>query len=91
MRIFYEIELFKIVGRNWIKSTGLWHICCLFAGLKISGSLLYRGGAANFFFNQNCLFFSVNLCRCLGKNQLHVVSTRSLLILLTAIIITTSH
>jgi len=91
MRIFYEIELFKIVGRNWIKSIGLWHICCLFAGLKISGNLLYRGAAEYFLKNQNCLFFYVNLCRYLGKNQLHIVSTRSLLVLLTAIIITTSH
>jgi len=48
MRILYEIELFKIIGRNIIKSTGLWYTCCLFAGLKILGRLLYRGGAAEF-------------------------------------------
>jgi hypothetical protein len=48
MRIFYKIELFKIVGRNKIKSTGLWYIYFLFAGLKILDSFPYRGGAAEF-------------------------------------------
>ena len=47
MRIFYEIELFKIVGRNRIKSTSLWHIYCLFVGL-ILGRYTYREGVAEF-------------------------------------------
>jgi uncharacterized membrane protein YdjX (TVP38/TMEM64 family) len=37
------------------------------------------------------IFFPVNLCKCLGKNQLHVVSTRLLLVLLAMIMTTTSH
>jgi len=50
----------------------------LFAGLKILGSFPYRGGVAkkNLFLNQNCLSkYSSNLCRYIGENQLHVVST----------------
>jgi hypothetical protein len=49
MKIFYKIELCKIFRRNWIKPSGLWHIYCVFADLKILGSLLYMGGAAEFF------------------------------------------
>ena len=50
MKIFYKIELCKKFRRNWIKPSGLWHIYCVFADLKILGSLLYMGGAAEFFF-----------------------------------------
>jgi hypothetical protein len=48
MKIFYKIKLFKIVGRNKIKSTSLWHVCCLSIGLKILGSSPYRGGVYEF-------------------------------------------
>jgi len=34
MRIFNEIELFKIIGKNKIKYTNLWHIC-FFKNFKI--------------------------------------------------------
>jgi hypothetical protein len=91
MRILYEIELFKIVGRNIIKSTGLWHICYLFAGLKILGRLPYMGGAAEFLLKKmKLLIFFVNLYRCLKENQLLVVSAGSLLVLLVVIMTTTS-
>jgi len=52
-----EIELFKIVSRNNTKSIGLWHICCLFAGLKILGSFWYREGAVDFFYKRNSKLF----------------------------------
>jgi hypothetical protein len=85
MRIFYEIELFKIIGRNWIKSTDLWHICCLFTRLKKLCNFLFRGGAVDFFLIEIVyFFFSIKLCRCLRKNQLHVVRTRSLIVLLAS-------
>jgi hypothetical protein len=42
-----------------IKSTGLWHIFCIFAGLKILGSLQYRGGAAEFFFLKSKLIMQI--------------------------------
>jgi len=49
MRFFYEIELFKIVGRNKIKSFGLGHICYLFVGLKILGCSSIGEVLQNFF------------------------------------------
>jgi len=94
MRFLYEIKLFNIVDRNWIKSTSLCHIRCLFAGLKFLGRFLYKWGTAKCFFSKNikivCFVF-VNLCRCLRENQLHVMSKRSLLVVLAMIMTTTSH
>ena len=55
MRILCEIELFEFVGRNWIKSTGLWHIYCVFAVLKMLGSLLYKEGVTECFLNRTRL------------------------------------
>jgi len=57
MKIFYKIKLFKIVGRNKIKSTSLWHVCCLSVGLKILGSFPYRGGVSKFLQKKLKLFF----------------------------------
>jgi hypothetical protein len=53
MRFFYEIELFKIVGRNKIKSFGLGHICYLFVGLKILGCSSIGEVLQNFFKKKN--------------------------------------
>jgi hypothetical protein len=51
---------------NWIKSNGLWQLnlnSCVFAGLKILGSLPYKGGATNFLKNMNILWY-LNLLIC---------------------------
>jgi hypothetical protein len=59
--------------------------------IKIFSAGSRIGEVLPIFFKMKIIFFSVNLGRCLGKNQLHVVSIRLLLVLLAMIMTTTSH
>jgi hypothetical protein len=90
MRIFNEIELFKIVGRNKIN----WFVVYMLSICKIIKFLLVSciGECCHLKKNyRNCLFFFINLYRCLGENQLHIMRIGSVRVLLVAIMKTTSH